>query len=262
MKKLTLFIKFVITSHIILAQVGINTKDPKAMLDINGSLQIRKEIRVGETYDPGSKSMILISQGPNIAPKWISSDHTNKYSISQSILATDEIGVSYHPNQTVDNILHLEEFSDMTDWDEIEGLRSEIYISSPYNQIVAEIQTMLQFTTSNLYPAAIVSIGIFIDNQLRSTRTQQIAGNGLAFCPIKINDLINNLPVKIDGKPYEFRVGVRLHYFNFPLDDGVFPSDDELYWLFVGHSDESIVTNTNNFYNRTSLNINVYENLN
>lgn len=56
------------------AQLGINTTTPHSTLEVNGSLQITKDLNVGGSAtklgDSGRTDTFLISQGNNLPPKW------------------------------------------------------------------------------------------------------------------------------------------------------------------------------------------------
>lgn len=52
------------------AQVGIGTDTPQAMLHVNGSTQLSKDLKVGSSKNPGEVNQILFSNGPNKAPSW------------------------------------------------------------------------------------------------------------------------------------------------------------------------------------------------
>lgn len=55
--------------------VGINTDKPQKTLHIRGNVQFTKDLRVGGTAntvgDPGEVGQVLVSQGKNKAPKWV-----------------------------------------------------------------------------------------------------------------------------------------------------------------------------------------------
>lgn len=56
------------------SQVGIETADPQTSLDINGSLQLRSEIRVSgddaAKGDPGTFGQVMVSEGPENDVVW------------------------------------------------------------------------------------------------------------------------------------------------------------------------------------------------
>lgn len=75
MKK-TIFLQFFVMHFLAYSQVGINTPTPQKTLHVNGALQITNELNLGgnasSAGSPGAARQIMQSNGPGVAPSWIS----------------------------------------------------------------------------------------------------------------------------------------------------------------------------------------------
>lgn len=250
-----------ISSFKVNAQVGINTDTPEAMLDVNGSMQVRKSINVGGVFakegDAGDKNSVLVSNGPGVAPSWRNFDASGGLRFAQSVMATDDKGVVFYSASKVDDYNSFEMNEDLVGWSEIEGLRSYIYINKDKNVLMFSLQTTMQSPSNEENVFAIVAIGIFIDDQLKFTRTSQINGNSSTYFPIEIIDQVENLPSKENDEPYEIKVAAKLRYFDFPFLSS-FPSNVNLRQILVGCSNSNAI-NTTPFMNQTSMGVDLFE---
>lgn len=74
MKNKYILIMMILLSSYAYSQIGIKTATPKAMLHVDGSLQMTKELRVGGTAttegNAGISGELLTSQGVGLPPKW------------------------------------------------------------------------------------------------------------------------------------------------------------------------------------------------
>lgn len=258
--KRIIFLLFTLYVYQISAQVGINTKTPLAILDVNGNMQIRKDIKLGEAEgikgDPGIVNSVLVSQGPDKAPQWVVTDGIYGYAISQSVLLSDDTGVSFTSTSKIEDMSPITEGISMNGWKEITGLRSQIHITKNKSRVVYSFQTMLQSTASNPYLFTIVAVGIFVDNKLVATRTAQLYGDSRNFFPISITSQFDDLPVKENFDTYDFRIAIKLRYYDYPIS--TFPTNSSSNAVLVGTSNSDAI-NTTSFMNQSYLGIDLFE---
>lgn len=259
------------------SQVGINTKNPIEMLDIEGSLQIRSDLNLGlkddlETINPGKKSDYLHSQGANNPPIWKSLPNYY-WGITHSIsVYDDQNGVVYGPHL---GYVDSEEGTEVVDgreptsqgmtldspniapWINLKSLAGDLYITDKDAKIGFSFQSVVQLSARNGDGMADVSVGVFLDDKLKSARTLQIAGTGRQFYPISLSDVIENLSPKPDGSPYHIQVAVRLRYARV-----VFSLPEEERKIYIGRG--AVVTtsegpNATDFMNASSFVAHVYQ---
>lgn len=262
-------------------QVGINTTEPKEMLDIQGSLQIRRDIKVGiESSDNGNAGVAgqyLMSQGENLPPKWVSFPGA-KIRLSESFLlsgnvsgASDSIKVS---NPFTDNgtsqtnvdeskfrVLNLDESITNSGWKELKAYTTNVNIEKENSMITYNFQTQTQSTTGTPYVMYAVSVGIFLDGKLKSVRT--IHHNGLGrytYKLLNLMDVLTGVNPKLDGTKYKLQLAVRVRYFKAIENGKLFMSDPTI--ILIGRTMDKFVNNTTDFMNRSSLVVNIYEPVN
>jgi len=270
-KNIILGIVLLLFTHIVYAQkVGINADTPLTTLDVNGTIRVRKDIRLGGTAgtagSPGGIGQAFTSQGAGKSPVWspMGIDVSFGYGITQSVVLADRVGVKYFTEDAITSLTaeYLEdtELSLANGWTEIPGLRSEIAPTKDKNKIVVSLQTIAQGITSSNVVDAEFGIGVFVDGKLKSVRSVNINGSGMTFTVGNLFDTFNNLPVKANGESYDIQVATALRYRNVykkSSDLGNEPSGDDWY-VMIGTS-SSAVSNTNEWMNMTSLKIELYE---
>ncbi|WP_143884217.1 hypothetical protein [Chryseobacterium binzhouense] len=170
------------------AQVGINTTVPQSTLDVNGDITLRNELRVGGTKttngNPGTNNQILVSQGDNVTPEWKTSKlgffEQDEYRITESNATTDEIGINFGNTSTGDGIAISPFGESITSsspvWSPITDLASSFTIKNTLNRTNFLFQTGLEMSNVGTTTGAFVrfACGIFIDDQLRAIRADQI----------------------------------------------------------------------------------------
>lgn len=250
------------------AQVGINTQDPQTMLDVVGTLQVRKDLRLGGTNGTASSSgnkgvSIVKSAGPGNSAYWGDPTVvTSNFGITESIALSDRVGVVYTNPMKIAQLTELTEFSKMTDdpaWIAIPGLNCQVTPKHPTNRVVVSLQSMLQTGAFSQRPDVVVALGVFVDNELRSTRSFQLRISDMGFLVIDVFDTFTNLPVKSPVAAYQITIAAKLRYLAYPLDSSE-PTGRYKY-IAVGTND-GFASNTNPFMNQSSLKIDLYEDLN
>jgi hypothetical protein len=190
MKNIIMLLPFLFIGIAISAQVGINTTAPKSTLDVNGDITLRNELRIGGTKttdgNPGTSNQILVSQGDDVAPQWKTSKlgffEQNEYRITYSNAVTDEVGINFGNSSVGDGVTTSamnESISSTTPvWTEIPGLASGFTVKNTVNSTNFLFQTGLEMSDVGNTNDQFVrfTCGIFIDDQLRAIRADQING--------------------------------------------------------------------------------------
>lgn len=150
MRKYRLILFFILVTNVsIYSQVGINTENPHTMLDVNGDLQIRGELRAGTDTDDevaaGKAGQILMSQGAGLPPKWgdleLPDYITGEYLLTDTRFAEDRTGIIIN---TVGNSSMTEGSTYDSQWQVIEGMTTNISVSKSKNRIMFTTQTVIQ----------------------------------------------------------------------------------------------------------------------
>src|SRR5690606_9465408 len=91
---IVLFFLLLFPAH---AQVGINTENPHTALDVNGSIQLRQELRVNG--NPGEPGEIYFSKGNIDEPEWKEVNvpflEEGQYQLINTYAVSDEVGIDY-----------------------------------------------------------------------------------------------------------------------------------------------------------------------
>lgn len=94
------------------AQVGINTENPHTALDVNGSIQLRKELRVNG--NPGEPGEIYFSKGNIDEPEWKEVNvpflEEGQYQLINTYAVSDETGIDFTGATTTQTVVFNETF--------------------------------------------------------------------------------------------------------------------------------------------------------
>ena len=237
--------------------VGINTINPQATLDVVGDLNIRKNLQVsdadGQNINSGLKGQALFSRGSKLSPEWKDVEGTRTtYRIRESTVLTDTKGVVFNNNNKMEITPEFAENSSINDpvWKEIAGLKSSITPTDKKNRVLITLQTMCHSNDDGNVDY-LFSVGIFIDQKLRAVRPLNLIGRQFSFEPSTLYDSFENLPIKDDNAPYDIQVAVCQRYRN--IIDG----NSKTGTVSVGT--DSGKDNANSWMNKTSLKVELYE---
>lgn len=215
MKKYILILLFAIQSGLFFAQtgnVGVATVNPRTNLDVNGTTNVNNEINLGGSDSAvGSPGTVgdLVSANGATNPQWKKFDLPNGYldgliltasylkstNVGASFNGTGSNGVSYNENQALP-----------ADWIEITGVSETSFrINKTTNIVNIFVQTVAQVTGANATGS--FGCGIYIDNQLRFTRTGIVTGATGSYKILTLNASIPDLPVGIHS--YKFACAQR-----------------------------------------------------
>ena len=256
-------------------KVGINTDTPQTTLDVNGKIQVRKDIRLGAAAgtagSPGSTGQAITSRGAGQSAVWAAAGGQVTglgYGIKESVVLSDSQGVIYTGtagNYTPDRITELSaeyledsELSTANGWTEITGLRSEITPTKANNRVVVTLQTIAQATVSGSTADVVFAMGVFVDGKLKSVRPVSVLGSGSIFSIGTLFDTFENLAPKANDAAYSVQIAIALRYRNvFNATSGAPSSPGSDWTVFIGTSTD--VDNTNSWMNTSSLKIELYE---
>ena len=183
------------------AQVGINTGTPVNMLDINGDLGVRRELRTGGSNTVkgtiGESGTILHNNSGLGVNDWKSikiADGQGSMSVFFMNTVSDKTGAQfsngngsvtpYTENATIDN-----------NWVVLPGTQDTYSVTSLSNKIFFTFQTTVQ-KTANANSSTGFACGIFVDNQLKAVRTDALIGTDGAYKIFNLNATLSNVPQK------------------------------------------------------------------
>lgn len=175
------------------AQVGINTKNPNAVLDVNGATFLRKELRVGGTSglvgNAGLNGQVLVSQGEGLPPVWkslsVSFVEEGQYKLVNSYLSSDQVGISnFSSGIAADGIYPSNIGDDVTDiskgkWSIIAALENNFAIKNGINKLNYQFQTGIEMKAPSATTAQSITFtcGVFRNGKLVAVRPDKINSN-------------------------------------------------------------------------------------
>lgn len=158
------------------SQVGINTSTPKAGLDVQGTLGIRKNIYLGGNDATngalGQKGTVLVSQGSGLPPVWKvlrvpPFDPFLFYSFNN--FGTETQNGLVIGNTTSGSSIYTDGQTLTSSWSVINDLTKTINIYNTGSIVVFSFETLLHLGATSR-SAADVACGIFVDDQLKGVR--------------------------------------------------------------------------------------------
>lgn len=199
------------------AQVGINTEEPMTTLDVNGSLQLRNELKIAGTPQmegiTGNYGQVITSEGNTDAPKWknvkVPFLEDGQYQLINSHSKVDQTGLSFPTGGgSGDATSNTGEMLN-ANWSVISGLTTTINVKNQANKISLIYQAGVELSqiNSNNHNVKFICAAFFND-VLRALRADQIdAINGK-----QKNQSIYTLAYTVLDIPvgtYEVKIGCR-----------------------------------------------------
>lgn len=175
------------------AQVGIETKSPNAVLDVNGITTLRRDLRVGGTSiqkgSSGLNGQVLVSQGEGLPPVWkslnVSYVEEGQYKLTNTYLSLDQVGITtlssgvaadgYYSSNIGDDITDLSKGK----WVKITALENNFVIKNSNNKINYQFQTGIEMKApSATSPQNITfTCAVFRNGKLVAVRPDKISSN-------------------------------------------------------------------------------------
>lgn len=200
MKKI-IIIKSLLLAVLTNAQVGVNTANPVNMLDINGDLSVRKEIRTGGTNllrgSAGAAGTILHNNAEMNTNDWKSvkiADGQGSMSVFSLNTVSDQTGAIFTtPNGLTEP--YTEGTTISSAWTVLPGTNDTFSITNSSNKVAFTFQTTAQ-KTGNSNNSSGFACGIFVDNALRAVRTDVVLGSEGSYKIFNLNATLTNLNPK------------------------------------------------------------------
>lgn len=191
MKKLLILLLSVIKLSVY-AQIGINTKTPKSILDVNGDMNLRGKLSVLNTTNnqltSGTNDQILVSQGEGYPPVWktlrIPDYEQNKFYLIFSNSFSDRTGVKFTSSEESTNgasvstsLVKNVHISTLNLFRKISALSQPFTLYSATSKLYFQFETVVQADfPSNGNPDISIdyACGIFVDDKLVNLRQRNI----------------------------------------------------------------------------------------
>lgn len=167
-------------SNYMAAQIGINTNEPRSLLDVNGDVTIRDKIYAGGSDsalgNPGMPGQVLVSGGANNPPMWktlnIPQINPGDYYLIYTNAFFDNQGIVFG-NTTSGNNLYTKgtDISTLSRWQTIDGLTNPFEVYSNTNKIYITFEAVVQLEGSGTNTGVDFACGVFVDNKLQGVRT-------------------------------------------------------------------------------------------
>ncbi|MDO3423828.1 MULTISPECIES: hypothetical protein [Chryseobacterium] len=204
MKKIALVI-FSIFSLGYYAQVGIKTTTPVGLLDINGDLNINKEMRMGGTNtvkgSAGTAGTIFHNNSDLAVNDWKSvkiADGQGSMSLFSMNTVSDQTGVTFSGNNGSTSP-YAENSALTSDWTVITGAQDTYSVTNTTNKVVFTFQTTAQ-KTNNSNSSSGFACGIFVDDLLKAVRTDVLIGTDGSYKIYNMNTTLTNVTPKNNYK--------------------------------------------------------------
>ncbi|MGG7437121.1 hypothetical protein ACQ7CU_03490 [Chryseobacterium arthrosphaerae] len=183
--------------------MGIATTKPRTTMDVNGTINVKNEIRLGGTDsnagNAGNFGNLLSANGNN-NPEWTNFDlpagYGNSLVLNATYLMSSETGVVFNgTNQSGTLSVPYDEDQGMvtpTTWKEITGVAQTFTITKLNSSTSISVQTLAQVTGGN---RGSFGLGIFIDDKLKFVRAGIVIGGAGSYKTLNINASIPGLSV-------------------------------------------------------------------
>ncbi|WP_223608676.1 hypothetical protein [Chryseobacterium sp. OSA05B] len=200
MKKI-IIVKSLLWAVLAHAQVGINTPNPVNMLDVNGDINVRKEIRTGGTNllrgSAGAAGTILHNNSEMNTNDWKSikiADGQGSMSVFSLNTVADQTGAVFSSPNGV-TTPYTEGTAITSAWTVLPGTNDTFSITNAVNKVAFTFQTTAQ-KTGNTNASSGFACGIFVDNTLRAVRTDVLIGSEGSYKIFNLNATLTNLTPK------------------------------------------------------------------
>ncbi|MCD9618719.1 hypothetical protein [Chryseobacterium gleum] len=195
MKKI-LFVTSLLLAAATNAQVGINTPNPTNMLDVNGDLNVGKELRTGGTDllkgSAGTAGDIFHNNADLSTNDWKAikiADGQGSMSLFSINTVSDKTGISFSGASGSTN--PYSNGDPLTGgWTVIPGTVDTFSVTNGTNKATFSFQTTVQKTGAN---SASFACGVFVNDALRAVRTDVLLGDSGAYKIFNLNATLTNL---------------------------------------------------------------------
>lgn len=206
--KQILLISLLFFGALINAQVGINTATPVNRLDINGDLNVGKEIRIGASASTkgssGPKGTLFHNNANLNVNDWKDvkvADGMGSMSLFSMTTVFDKVGARFSGDNG-STAPYAENLDYNANWIVLTGTVGKFSITNDSNKVTFTFQTTAQKTvngnTTNANASISFACGIFVDDKLKAVRTDVILGGDGTNKIFNLNATLTNLAQKKD----------------------------------------------------------------
>ncbi|BAP29264.1 uncharacterized protein CHSO_0227 [Chryseobacterium sp. StRB126] len=196
MKKI-FFVQFLLIVGLMEAQVGIDTPNPVNKLDVNGDINVRRELRTNGTDilkgSAGNSGDIFHNNSTMTANDWKSikiADGQGSMSLYSINTVSDQTGVVFNSNG---NPIPYNLDDDLTSsWTVIPQAVDTFSVTNGSNKVTFSFQTTAQ-KANNGTSSAGFACGVFVDNKLKAVRADVLQGESGAYKIFNLNATLENL---------------------------------------------------------------------
>lgn len=261
MKKLILIIA-IISSLLISAQIGIKTESPKAILDVNGDMNLRGKLSVlnvtNNTIPEATNDQILVSQGEGYPPIWkslrIPDYEQNKFFLIYNNSFSDRNGVEFSSSEESSNgstistsLIQNANISTLNLFKKIPLLSQTFEVYSEQSKTYFQFETVVHAdflgNQSNTDQSIDYGCGIFVDNKLANMRLGNIKASSANY-PFLTHNQIGMIGNLSKGNHSISVACARLKSYNTEARLGI---------------GINVASNIDSFITQSSLRIDVYE---
>lgn len=178
-----------------LAQLGVGTNLPNAMLDVNGDINILNQLYLGgsesDAGNAGANGQIIASNGVNPA-SWQDirvPAGTSALILSSKYVQDDQVGVTLVQGAATP---YTENSDISAEWMVIDGLTTNFEVKKATNKVNFAAQTVAQRDNSDV---ASYACAVFVDDKLRAVRTDAINTTAGGYRVYNMNITISDLLV-------------------------------------------------------------------
>ncbi len=183
------------------AQVGIKTTTPVGALDINGDINLRKELRTGGTNtvvgSAGASGTIFHNSADLTVNDWKSikiADGQGSMSLFFINTVSDKTGATFN-GANGSTSPYTENSAITSAWTVLPGTLDTYSVTNGNNKVVFTFQTTAQ-KTGNGSSSAGFACGIFVDDVLKAVRTDVLIGTDGSYKIYNLNATLTNVTPK------------------------------------------------------------------
>ncbi|BEV05509.1 hypothetical protein [Chryseobacterium gambrini] len=187
------------------AQVGIKTTTPVGLLDINGDLNVNREMRMGGTNTVKGSAGVAGTMFHNNSELGVNDWKSIKIADGQGSMAlfsmntvSDQTGATFS-GANGSTSPYTENSAINSNWVVLTGTQDTYSVTNTTNKVVFTFQTTAQ-KTNNSNSSSGFACGIFVDDVLKAVRTDVLIGTDGSYKIYNMNATLTNVTPKNNYK--------------------------------------------------------------
>lgn len=170
-------------SAFVYSQIGIETETPQTSLDINGSIQLRNDLKLNGNDttigNPGVFGQVVASEGAGESAVWKNVNvpflENEQYQLINSFSKIDMIGISFPTGSGDGNSTNNINDSLDSSWSILDDLTTEINVNNADNKVSLTFQSGVELSKISSNNQNIKYIcGAFFNDKIKAMRPNQI----------------------------------------------------------------------------------------